>query len=372
MELIFTKQADRWVAEFIANNDFNLHIEGVVEGNVSLFQRGSESGNYAFVKDGTPHPSYANVYDYDFAALIYPKFIKVSCATEPTSGIVTSNGEITEIKAQTKEIEVTENGTTEVTPDAGFSYLNSVKVKTNVASSGGGSGDTMEYFIVKDAGEYGEVLCASASYYKAQVSNDPLGMMIAPYTNANADFLNESELIIAVGVDFKSKLLALQDDTTMEMTMMDYFSSLGVSTDAIANIPRITKEDFFTLPKDVTVNDKDQEKLKEVYEGIVDLYIRRGLPIYGVAREAVILNEPLVYFNYRSLSIYWEGYNSCTNPARLYYYGVAQEYDGYNNWYDIAKEDVVSCDMLEFSNCWIYKLTRTNGKVVYTLAEKIS
>lgn len=142
MELIFTKQADRWVAEFIATDDFNLHIEGVVEGNVSVFQRGSESGNYAFVKEGTPHPSYANVYDYDFAALIYPKFIKVSCATEPTSGIVTSDGEITEIKAQTKEIEVTSNGTTTVAPDAGFAYLNSVKVKTNVPQSGEGGGSS--------------------------------------------------------------------------------------------------------------------------------------------------------------------------------------------------------------------------------------
>ena len=139
MDLIFTKQADRWVAEFIATDDFNLHIEGVVEGNVSVFQRGSESGNYAFVKEGTPHPSYANVYDYDFAALIYPKFIKVSCATEPTSGIVTSDGEITEIKAQTKEIEVTSNGTTTVAPDEGFAYLNKVSVKTNVPQSGGGS-----------------------------------------------------------------------------------------------------------------------------------------------------------------------------------------------------------------------------------------
>ena len=147
MELIFTKQADRWVAEFIANNDFNLHIEGVVEGNVSVFQRGSESGNYAFVKEGTPHPSYANVYDYDFAALVYPKFIKVSCATEPTSGIVTSDGEITEIKAQTKEIEITSNGMTEVTPDAGFAYLNSVKVKTNVAQSGEGSGSAEYHYL---------------------------------------------------------------------------------------------------------------------------------------------------------------------------------------------------------------------------------
>lgn len=90
MDLIFTKQADRWVAEFIATDDFNLHIEGVVEGNVSVFQRGSESGNYAFVRGSVPYPSLnTNVYDYDFAAVVYPKYIRVSCATKPTMAVVT-------------------------------------------------------------------------------------------------------------------------------------------------------------------------------------------------------------------------------------------------------------------------------------------
>ena len=71
--------------------DFNLHVEGVTDGNVALFQRGSSTGEYAYVRNASVYPSSGQVYDFDFAALVYPKFIKVSCATEPTSGVVTFN-----------------------------------------------------------------------------------------------------------------------------------------------------------------------------------------------------------------------------------------------------------------------------------------
>lgn len=248
-------------------------------------------------------------------------------------------------------------------------HVNDIPQQGGNSSGEEESVDTMEYFIVKDAGEYAEVLGAVASYWKVQMNNDPLGVIIAPYTNMTKGFIEDHEFPIAVGVDFKSKILALQDNTTMEMTLMDYMSGMGAPVDVIANIPQITKEEFFTLPKDVTVKYRDQEKLKEVYEGIVDLYIRRGLPIYGRTREAVDVDEPLVYFNYRSLAIHYNEYDNYISPERLGYYGVAQEYDGYNNWYDIAMEDVASCDMLMFNNCYICKLTRINGEVVYTLRE---
>jgi hypothetical protein len=71
---------------------------------------------------------------------------------------VTTDGEITEIKSQSKEVEVTANGTMDITPDAGFSYLNSVKVKTNVPTSGGGGGGGTElegeYYLAKPNGRY--------------------------------------------------------------------------------------------------------------------------------------------------------------------------------------------------------------------------
>ena len=89
LEFKFNKQADRWLAEFEATADFNLHIEGVVGGDVLIYQRGSESGEYAFVRDATRRPSYEKVYDCDFCALVYPKYIRVTTPNEPTMAVVT-------------------------------------------------------------------------------------------------------------------------------------------------------------------------------------------------------------------------------------------------------------------------------------------
>lgn len=89
MDLNFTKKDGAWVAEFAAAADYNLHIEGVVEDNVSVFQRGTPSGEYAYVRGGTPYPSYEKVYDCDFSSYVYPKYVKVVCATEPTMAVVT-------------------------------------------------------------------------------------------------------------------------------------------------------------------------------------------------------------------------------------------------------------------------------------------
>lgn len=66
----------------------------------------------------------------------------------PIYAAITTDGEVTEIKTQSKEIEVTDNGITEITPDAGFTYLNSVKVKVNVPTSGGRSASSWRYFDV--------------------------------------------------------------------------------------------------------------------------------------------------------------------------------------------------------------------------------
>ena len=98
MELVFNQINDRWEAEIKVTADFNLHIEGVREGNVSVFMRGTESGEYAYVRGATPYPSVGTVYEYDFSAVIFPKYIKVACATAPSLAVVTSAGEVIQIE----------------------------------------------------------------------------------------------------------------------------------------------------------------------------------------------------------------------------------------------------------------------------------
>ena len=89
MDLNFTKQEGGWVSEFEVSADFNLHIEGVLEGNVKVHQRGTSTGEYAYVREATPYPSFANVYDADLSALVYPKWIRVVCNVKPTKAVVT-------------------------------------------------------------------------------------------------------------------------------------------------------------------------------------------------------------------------------------------------------------------------------------------
>ena len=144
MELNFIKDNNKYVSEFEVSSDFNLHIERN-EGGTLYIQQRTGNGQYDTVKDAVFKLG-DSVIDYDFQALVYPKYIKIVSDINPIA-YITSDGEVTEIKSQTKEVEVTANGTTQVAPDAGYSYLTGVTVKTNVPQSGGSGGET-EYFRI--------------------------------------------------------------------------------------------------------------------------------------------------------------------------------------------------------------------------------
>lgn len=92
MELQFEKIGNKWVAEFEATGNFNLNVKRVKPSSVKVYQKGSANGEYASMAswDSKLAPS---VIDYDFSALIYPKFIKVVSESEPIQGIVTMDGE---------------------------------------------------------------------------------------------------------------------------------------------------------------------------------------------------------------------------------------------------------------------------------------
>ena len=62
---------------------------------------------------------------------------------------------VTDPILQDKSIEITENGTTNITADEGFDGLNNVEVVTNVASSGGGSIELESGIMVSEFNENG-------------------------------------------------------------------------------------------------------------------------------------------------------------------------------------------------------------------------
>lgn len=90
MELNFveTIEGKEWVAEFEATNHFNLHIERENSGSLVVGQRGTASGEYdtSFVKGMYEG---GMVIDYDFGALVYPKYIKVTSGSKVLSAEVT-------------------------------------------------------------------------------------------------------------------------------------------------------------------------------------------------------------------------------------------------------------------------------------------
>jgi hypothetical protein len=265
MNIEFVKQGNAYVAEFKVEADFNLHIEKDKNGHITLYQRTSEGGKYALLEE-FGYQDGKLVYESDAAGLIYPKYIKVVSAVLPTYAVVTSAGEVTEIKSQTKEIEVTANGTTEVTPDTGFAYLNSVKVKTNVAQSGeGGSASSVEYLDVSGVDEYIKQTLLLFSLY-AKVPHDVI-IDMSEGGNQSTITLNASIVpssqhssimgklgmtsvhigtflsgITALGFDFSQKIV-MQGQT---MTLNEYFTMLG-GKEMIDAIPRITEEEFYSF-----------------------------------------------------------------------------------------------------------------------------
>ena len=92
MELNFveTIEGKEWVAEFEAPSDFNLHIERKGSGSLVVGQRGTASGEYdtSFVMGMYEG---GMVIDYDFGALVYPKWIKVTSGSEVVSASVNFN-----------------------------------------------------------------------------------------------------------------------------------------------------------------------------------------------------------------------------------------------------------------------------------------
>lgn len=247
MELNFIKnEATRyWECEFEATADFNLHIEGVPEGKVWIYQRTTASGEHAYIKEATPYPSLVDVYDFDFSALIYPKFVKVVCGTEPTYAEVVSNGEITELKYQEKSVEVTANGNTEVIPDAGFAGLTKVNVSVNVPQSGGGgdapSGrNSLEYYSTTDFSLVGELIfLVSLLKLRSSSGNTVTIVSSAGFT----DILDGRVSLLAFGIDMSLPVVLDNVATTPRKV----FESMGVTDVTALGWTPITEEEFYNL-----------------------------------------------------------------------------------------------------------------------------
>jgi hypothetical protein len=150
-----------------------------------------------------------------------------------------------DIKTQDKEIEITSNGTTEVTPDEGFAYLNSVSVKTNVEGQGGTIIDDMLYVnVLADPGRYeddAKDACKNASLIKFITEGLTF---IAPVGVANTVGVIGTDNTLAFAYHANDPVVApgLSEAAGMEIKTLQDLYKLTYS-----RAKYITEEEFYTL-----------------------------------------------------------------------------------------------------------------------------
>ena len=96
MELTFLQDGNKWVTEFEANADFNLHIEKGA-GSLSVSQTSVPGGKYDNVPSLRMSPEDATL-DKDVTALLYPKTIRIDAYTKDAPyAVVSSEGDVVDI-----------------------------------------------------------------------------------------------------------------------------------------------------------------------------------------------------------------------------------------------------------------------------------
>lgn len=87
MDLIFTKEGSKWVVEFQVTSDFNLHIERESNGDIFFYQRTTSAGDYDSIH--IVPAIYDKVFDSDFTASVFPKWIKIISKSPVTNAVLT-------------------------------------------------------------------------------------------------------------------------------------------------------------------------------------------------------------------------------------------------------------------------------------------
>lgn len=210
--LEFRKDGRYYIAEFMIKNAINLHLERPNIGEIHLKQRGSENGNYDYIKDFGFNKGGDKIIDVDIVAAVYPKHIQIQSEILPTLAEITDS-----------------------------------------ESSGGGAGTSnnanMEYFnLISDGGDYEDLLAflPSVSYVvKLNIDGEILIMPSLMAQDASA-----LENVVACAIDFSQKCYYPNPTggETPITTIKDYLTIMGgLSQDMIDNLPRLTEEEFYNL-----------------------------------------------------------------------------------------------------------------------------
>ena len=160
------------------------------------------------------------------------------------SPVVVKKG--SQVQSQEKTVEITENGTTEVVPDAGYA-LQKVTVNTNVQ---GGGESSLEYLDVSeidinDNPQFINIVTTASLVYLSDYT--AFGQTFnGVITYGQFGFLGaDSQYIKALAIDLNADILNMQ---TMSgyVTIKEYFRRINIE-ELYNSLPRITKEQFYNL-----------------------------------------------------------------------------------------------------------------------------
>lgn len=141
------------------------------------------------------------------------------------------------VNNQDKTVDVSENGTIEVTPDEGFTGLGKVTVNTNVQ---GGGGSNWRYFDCEQVPIEGRVEILTeiqAMLIKAQSLSYNTIM-----SSASIGYIEEPSAIVAFGAD-----MSIEVNVSGEFTTLGKLYETIVDMLAQAGFVEITKEQFYDI-----------------------------------------------------------------------------------------------------------------------------
>ena len=153
---------------------------------------------------------------------------------------------------QTKDIEITEAGTMEITPDEGYFALKKVNLNVNV--QGGGGNEDWEYYDVSSTlgqpdnadislfAAYLSGLAKMVDYRNNVITTKKVGPILYAFTSSDYDFYSQIAINMAMTcVD------STGTRTLREAIAQNANSELAAAYSAISAFPRITKEEFYAM-----------------------------------------------------------------------------------------------------------------------------